>query len=638
MGHRIKALWLGGAILLLTGATMAPGGEKQIVSLRGMSGQELRHAGFDLKHDAQVHIRALGGGGDFGWTYKSDALFAYGWIINAETREPVWEMTVENTAKAKDDRSFDGTVTLQAGAYEVYFAAATFAYHTTFTHISVNADHRRQPLWGEYQKGKKNLLSWFTGWWSDDIAKEWDKRAPKWGIDLLVDESVPVAFFDAPKEGRGFVLAAYGAGDNVYVRKGFALSDQTTLMVYALGEGRLEGELNDYGWIINAADRQRVWEMQVRRSRPAGGARKNIREDDRIILPRGEYILCYATDGSHSPTDWNDSPPYDPLRWGVSLGVADEKERKNVRPVAIAEDRNVIVSLVHPKDNDYLSSGFTLKEDARVRVYSIGERGNSRRMMADYGAILDAKTRAKVWTMDLERTSHAGGDAKNRYVDEVITLPRGSYIVTYQTDDSHSYDEWNTDPPFDAEHYGITVMGAGEKWSPSIAQAYVEERDRNIIAQIIHPGDDADLTKKFSLEKTTRVRVYSIGEGQGREMYDYGWIEDARTGTIVWEMTYGMTFHAGGGRKNRMVNTTITLERGEYRLRFKSDDSHSYGDWNVDPPEDPQYWGITLFRDDGAPPVPPPPPHTGTAGPQSPRGTEEPPPAPQPPDAGEETD
>ena len=183
-------------------------------------------------------------------------------------------------------------------------------------------------------------------------------------------------------------------------------------------------------------------------------------------------------------------------------------------------------------------------------------------------------------------------------------------------------------------------MGAGEKWNPSTVQAYVEERDRNIIAQIVRPGDDANLSKQFSLEKTTRVRIYAIGEGQGREMYDYGWIEDGRTGTVVWEMTYGMTFHAGGGRKNRMVNTTITLERGEYRLRFKSDDSHSYGDWNVDPPEDPQYWGITIFRDDGTPSVPTPP-RTGLAPgsavpPQPPRGTEAPVPAvpPRSPDDG----
>jgi hypothetical protein len=140
---------------------------------------------------------------------------------------------------------------------------------------------------------------------------------------------------------------------------------------------------------------------------------------------------------------------------------------------------------------------------------------------------------------------------------------------------------------------------------------YVEQRDKNIIAQIVRAGDEADKSEAFRLDRTTRIRVYAIGEGQNREMYDYGWIEDARSGNVVWEMTYSMTFHAGGGRKNRVVKTTILLDKGEYRLRFKSDDSHSFGDWNVAPPEDQQYWGITLYKDEG-PTVPPPPPQPPT--------------------------
>ncbi|HET6274190.1 MAG TPA: hypothetical protein VFG32_14510, partial [Bacteroidota bacterium] len=51
-------------------------------------------------------------------------------------------------------------------------------------------------------------------------------------------------------------------------------------------------------------------------------------------------------------------------------------------------------------------------------------------------------------------------------------------------------------------------------------------------------------------------------------------------------------------RKNRMVNTTILLDKGEYVLHYQSDDSHSYGNWNVDPPEDSQYWGITIYKDE----------------------------------------
>jgi hypothetical protein len=80
-------------------------------------------------------------------------------------------------------------------------------------------------------------------------------------------------------------------------------------------------------------------------------------------------------------------------------------------------------------------------------------------------------------------------------------------------------------------------------------------------------------------------------------MNDYGWIEDKNSGTVIWEMTYSMTFHAGGGRKNRSVSTTIVLEKGDYALHYVSDDSHSFNHWNTSPPDDPTMWGITLYEE-----------------------------------------
>jgi len=134
-----------------------------------------------------------------------------------------------------------------------------------------------------------------------------------------------------------------------------------------------------------------------------------------------------------------------------------------------------------------------------------------------------------------------------------------------------------------------------------------------IIAHFIAVGNDADRSAQFTLARTSRVRIYAIGEAQNREMFDYGWIEDARTGTVIWEMSYGLTFHAGGGRKNRMLNSTIVLEKGNYLLRYKTDDSHAYDDWNTDPPDDRDYYGITLYREPApevpAAMIPPPPEH-----------------------------
>jgi hypothetical protein len=39
----------------------------------------------------------------------------------------------------------------------------------------------------------------------------------------------------------------------------------------------------------------------------------------------------------------------------------------------------------------------------------------------------------------------------------------------------------------------------------------------------------------------------------------------------------------------------MMLKAGEYVLRYKSDDSHSFEGWNEDPPSDPFNWGITVY-------------------------------------------
>ena len=591
--------------LLVSGTLLASAGEKIIVSLRDFKDTELKYAGFETRRPVTVHIDALGGGGSHGWSYKSNTMFAYGWIINAETRALVWQMTAENTGKAGDDRSFDGTVALEPGKYEAYFTAYGFAFHSTFTHMTVNVDHRKSPLFGARGNNKRHFFSWLTDWWSDDIGDDWNKRSGSWGMDVALDESSArqISFFTPPLGAPDVVLAETKLGDDAFVRKGFTLDAPATLIVHSVGEGQQGAECLDCSWIIDTGTRQRVWETSWEKAKPAGGGKKNLQSETEVHLDKGTYTLFAITDDSHSMDDWNDAPPYDPMNWGVTVRIPDDEERAGFALAPPADKQSVIVQLTKIGDNESRSAGFTLKQDAPVQIYAFGERTNNRRELADYATIMNAKTRERVWTMDVDRTHHAGGASKNRYVDEVITLPKGSYLVNYVSDDSHSYQEWNDAAPFDKENYGITITAAGNWNVARVLDTYTEEKDKNIIAQIIRVGADADRTERFTLDRTTRLRIYALGEGQGREMFDYGWIEDARTGTAVWEMTYGMTFHAGGGRKNRMLNASIVLDKGEYLLRYQSDGSHSYGDWNVDPPDDRDYWGITVYRERASEPA-----------------------------------
>ena len=115
-----------------------------------------------------------------------------------------------------------------------------------------------------------------------------------------------------------------------------------------------------------------------------------------------------------------------------------------------------------------------------------------------------------------------------------------------------------------------------------------------VIAQIVGVQDNEDKSVEFKMASSQDVRIFAIGEGQPGQMFDYGWIEDDK-GSRVWEMQEPKTTHAGGAGKNRKVDVVITLPAGNYKLRYKADDSHSFDRWNALPP-DINFWGIAVYK------------------------------------------
>jgi ketosteroid isomerase-like protein len=116
-----------------------------------------------------------------------------------------------------------------------------------------------------------------------------------------------------------------------------------------------------------------------------------------------------------------------------------------------------------------------------------------------------------------------------------------------------------------------------------------------VVAQIVEVLDNEDKSQAFNLTSSQEVRIFAIGEGQGGEMFDYGWIEDVDKGSRVWEMQAPKTAHAGGAGKNRIVDVVITLPAGNYKLRYKTDDSHAFDHWNAMPP-DINFWGVAVYK------------------------------------------
>lgn len=592
-----------GAMTLVAEAARSAGSSplyrKQIISLRDFTDVEVKAAGFALPNRTTVTISALGGGDKVFWRDVFNdpdvsRMYAAGWIINSETRDVVWEMTMDNTTGKAHRRTFDGTLDLDAGSYEVYYAAHGFFQSGTFSHSSINIDRRNT------HRSRRSGLSFFRFFSDDrdDLYEEFMENAREYGMEISVEDSQAgaVTTFEAPRAIPHAVFKATHLDDRAFIRRAFRVLAPTTVRIYAIGEGRRRDEIFDYGWIVRSATRERVWDMNDRNVRHAGGASKNIVWDGTVSLEKGVYELFYVTDDSHSNADWNAKPPYDPFNYGITIATTRAADQSNIVATELPEvTTHTIVSLNRVGDDEFRSEGFTLSRETRVRVYAIGEK-SGRHSFVDYGWIVKAKNRERVWSMEDRRTFHAGGGTKNQMVDEIITLPAGSYIAYYQTDDSHSYQDWNTDPPFDQESYGLTIAAAEERFDASWVQRFEEGEEEDVIAQIIRVRDNKHVRKRFTIGKAMKVEIYAIGEGVDRRMADFGWIENVSTGRTVWEMTYGMTDRAGGARKNRSVRTTMILDPGEYELHYKTDDSHSYNDWNDDPPDDRMHWGISVYK------------------------------------------
>ena len=107
-------------------------------------------------------------------------------------------------------------------------------------------------------------------------------------------------------------------------------------------------------------------------------------------------------------------------------------------------------------------------------------------------------------------------------------------------------------------------------------------------------GNDMHESTTFTLSEQTALRIHSIGEFTRNGRFDYGWIEDANSGNVVWEMTRENTRRAGGGNKNREFDGTVSLPAGTYVAHYKTDDSYAYGHFGGEAPANPAAWGLSV--------------------------------------------
>ncbi|MFH1699830.1 MAG: hypothetical protein ABIE07_04510 [Candidatus Zixiibacteriota bacterium] len=573
------------AVLVMT-LLWVPGAmaKEKFVVFENVEIDELAVQGLNVSEITTIDIYAVGAG----QSYHTD-LFAFAWIIDAEDREIVWSM---NDECDEWDRvsgiliECESTLRLRPGKYEAYYYVGVPSLGSGYN-ISVN--------------DLGDLIKIFGDVFNQDEYEERDfLKEDIEDLTLVIETEENKIKLYTPQfdNSPGAFVSIIRPGPEEYISRGFKMAKEMELDVYAIGEyGSSYEVFVDGAWIIDASTRKRVWEMDKWNTDPAGGASKNRYFHDRITLPAGEYIAYYATDDSHDAKEWNSPPPGDPNNYGLTISTLDVDAVSRIDDFQDGEGEVEIVRMVRIRDDDFERRGFILKKAAKIHIVGLGERDYSNDFLVDYGWITDAETMERVWEMDAENCGYAGGGAKNAMFDGIIELEAGCYIVYYRSDDSHSYGDWNDAPPFNRRGWGISLYGVGSDFSENSFELFDDfEPAGNVLVNLTGIGDDEEVKAKFTLDEDSQIRITALGEGTGRTMHDYGWIENDKTGEVVWEMTYRKTHNAGGAEKNRKAVANISLEKGTYVAYFITDDSHSIERFNASPPDEPEHWGIIITK------------------------------------------
>ncbi|MBE9599538.1 sugar-binding protein [Pedobacter sp. MC2016-24] len=117
---------------------------------------------------------------------------------------------------------------------------------------------------------------------------------------------------------------------------------------------------------------------------------------------------------------------------------------------------------------------------------------------------------------------------------------------------------------------------------------------RDLSANVRSCWDSNYLYFYFKIQDSNRKPLRKDKADELQTFSDYGWIED-KSGNVMWEMHVNNSTHAGGAQKNQKIDTLFELGPGKYKLRYVSDESHSYKDWDDTQPTT-SFYGIKIFK------------------------------------------
>ncbi len=413
---------------------------------------------------------------------------------------------------------------------------------------------------------------------------------------------------------------------------GFEVKQSMEVDVEAVGilNRYSDDDLSAYAWIIDSKTRDVVWDMRESFASKIKSSKHLLQAEESLRLSPGKYELYYFAGSpffsgvvniTENDVEWEDEENKDKDgSWADALanifggGSKDYSRSLKECYVTLSSNSGADVTrftatgelpgaiLKHTKlgDEESIRDGFALTKPMSLRIYAVVEYPDGYNSAVDQMWIVNEATNERVWELDKFNTRWAGGCDKNRMYDDEVSFPAGKYILQVYTDDSHSYEHFNAAPPYDPLNWGITIL-PGKGYEASAFSVFSPGDRGKSILEMTRVRDDEYREKLFKVVRPTKVRIYALGEfdKSDRVFADHGWIEDAATRKVIWEMDRTNTEFAGGGHKNRMFDGTITLQPGDYRAAYITDGSHAYRSWNASAPYEPNAWGMTFYPGEG---------------------------------------